>query len=611
MVLERNNKNNVTATSGLAKSNGPPVVLEKKSVDIPSSPASIATTTAVAANKEPETTTPTVASAATSSYQLVGDDLENVKRQGILPSSVVSMMSATAASDDDDELEIRTKKKAAVSVMVESKDEPMSMAEKGEKVTAVVESSPSSTGLASKQKVTTKAVDSSTSGTSTVLSAAVAVTTTKVASTIPITNKQGEETLSATTVAAVSVADERTVPVSPNQTQISKATNFYRKSPLLWNVFTLTAILYSAVARVLFGILRPLPLLRRLVPRIRAPTMTALSGDGGRSTAKVAIVTGASTGIGFETSDELVRRGYEVVVAVRSEEKARDTLQRLNHPCSASDKGTASTASTGNAVFVAPLDLSSLQSVREFAAAVKNRYEKIDLLVNNAGRNTNGYPVNGLDLCFLTNFVGHFWLTNELLPRLLAADQPRVVNLSSVMHHFCKADRHDETYWKRFALFDASRNEKSYSPSKLAMLYFTIALNKRFKAKGLRSIAVNPGAVNSDIWRGKPRWMVPLFRLLYLTNRQGCQTSVAACVEDLPDDVLYLQPYWQRSSKLTPWPPTEMLGPFVGFQHVPPRLPSDGGELFADALWRFSEGLANGEESPEIADNSVREMAKA
>jgi len=226
------------------------------------------------------------------------------------------------------------------------------------------------------------------------------------------------------------------------------------------------------------------------------------------------------------------------------------------------------------------------------------------LLVNNAGRRTNGDPVvvdgGRLDLCFTTNYLGHFLLTRQLLPLLIAAKAPRVVNVSSVMHHFCAAERHDETYWKRFALFDANRTEKSYSPSKLAMLYFTIALNQRYKSKGLRSIAVNPGAVNSDIWRDNPRWMVPLFRLLYLTNQQGCQTSVAACVQDFPDHVFYLQPYWQpRSSKRTPWPPTEMLGPFVGYQAVAPRLPADGGKMAAEALWKCSEELIGDETAEE------------
>jgi len=398
-----------------------------------------------------------------------------------------------------------------------------------------------------------------------------------------------------TAVRAVMRHEAFTSPVSVATKTIPKATSFYRKTPLLWNTFTITAILYSVSARLLFSLFRPLPFLKRLVPKTRKPSMASVSGE------KVAVVTGCSTGIGFETAVSLLSRGYQVVVAVRSEQKGRDTILALEGRVPAPNRAP---------VFIAPLDLADLQSIQKFCRAISEKYTKIDVIVNNAGRNTNGEPVDGLDLCFLTNYLGHFQMTNTLIPLLLASGAPRVINLSSVMHHFCGADRHDESYWNHFALFGADRIEKSYSPSKLAMLYFTVALNQRFKSKGLRSIAVNPGAVNSDIWRDKPRWMMPLFRLLYLTNIQGCQTTVAACVEDLPDDVIYLQPYWQRISERPPWPPTEMLGPYVGFQAVSPRLPVDGGILSAEALWRCSEDLSKIEEPSAVRVNdSLLEFA--
>ena len=136
--------------------------------------------------------------------------------------------------------------------------------------------------------------------------------------------------------------------------------------------------------------------------------------------------------------------------------------------------------------------------------------------------------------------------------------------------------------------------ENSYSASKLAALLFTIQLNKRYSEKGLRSIAVNPGAVNSDIWRNYPRWLVTIFSKIYLNVQQGAYTSIAASVlDDLPQDVIYLQPYYQAKTTVAPFPPFEMLGPFVGYQAVPPRLPDDGtgGDLTAQALWQVSEEL--------------------
>lgn len=356
------------------------------------------------------------------------------------------------------------------------------------------------------------------------------------------------------------------------------ATNYYTKSPS-FSILSAVAVLYSALANLSIACLRPIPLLNRGLPQVQEIPKNVVMN-------KVAIVTGSNTGIGLETSKALLERGYEVIMACRSEEKARTAMEKIRNE--APD-------APGKVVFHGTLDLSSFQSVHDFSAAILEKYEKIDLLVNNAGLNSSGASEKGLDLCFQTNFLGHFLLTKNLMDKLLKAASPRVVNLSSVMHHYCHADKQDESYWRRNALFaSASADGNSYSASKLAALLFTIELNKRYKSKGLRSIAVNPGAVNSDIWRGYPSWILAVFKRIYLNNKQGSYTSVAASVlEDLPDDVIYLQPYHQIRYDVAPFPPFEMLGPFVGFQPVVPRLPRDGsnGELTAASLWKVSEEL--------------------
>ena len=208
----------------------------------------------------------------------------------------------------------------------------------------------------------------------------------------------------------------------------------------------------------------------------------------------LAIVTGSNTGIGYETARTLaVDYGYTVLLACRSRAKAQQAARRIQ-----------SATAAGRAVVVQPLDLSSLQSVREFCGALQvflQNNNKIHLLVNNAGRNTNEPEptVDGLDVLFQTNFGGHFLLTTELLRRNLLAPRARVVNLSSVMHHFCahkEHDMHDVSFWKQLAVASEKSplQDQKYALSKLAALLFTIELNRRYGHE-IQAIAVNPGSV--------------------------------------------------------------------------------------------------------------------
>lgn len=352
---------------------------------------------------------------------------------------------------------------------------------------------------------------------------------------------------------------------------------------------------------------------------------------------QVAIVTGSNTGIGLETARSLaIDYGMTVVLACRSREKGLRAVQKINDADRKDGSGT-----TGNAVFVHPLDLSSSQSIRDFCQAMQKKFDKVHVLVNNAGRNTSSdRPVPGTkrDLLFQTNFLGHFELTARLLP-LLAA-RARIVNLASVMHHFVPGDVHRAAFWKHCIAHHDRSPVATYAPSKLAAVLFTMELNRRY-ADRLQSVAVNPGGVcvlkkssrllaivlacrvpvllvlfrsptffllwlyrNSDIWRSFPRFVIPLFRLVYLNNKQGCQTSVAAAVCDwkslqFPNqhaasadsssssspNAVYLQPYKQfislskEDEPLFPIP--EMLGVFGGHLKARPRLPREDGGLKA------------------------------
>jgi NAD(P)-dependent dehydrogenase (short-subunit alcohol dehydrogenase family) len=229
---------------------------------------------------------------------------------------------------------------------------------------------------------------------------------------------------------------------------------------------------------------------------------------------RVAIVTGCNTGIGFETARALVlEHNVHVIMACRSRDKALMAMEKIHdeQAKAATNDSNATKRDIAKAVFVHPLDLSSFDSVKAFCAAVRKEYPDVDILVNNAGRNTNGESMSmsahggsdadqkqiPLDLLFQSNFLGHFLLTSELLNADMLVPNARIVNLSSVMHHFCGTPSatgwESVDYWKQAATAGSAPTD-TYSPSKLAAQLFTLELNRRY-GKRLRSIAVNPGAV--------------------------------------------------------------------------------------------------------------------
>jgi NAD(P)-dependent dehydrogenase (short-subunit alcohol dehydrogenase family) len=319
---------------------------------------------------------------------------------------------------------------------------------------------------------------------------------------------------------------------------------------------------------------------------------------------KIAIVTGSNTGIGFETAKALVvKYGYTVILACRSRDKAMRAVETINEEAEVA-------GSQGRAVFVHPLDLSSFQSVREFAAELKKQHAKLHLLVNNAGLSVPGSVKQedtgmSMNTTFTSNFTGHFLLTSLLMPILVRQKNTRIINLSSVMHHFAgntnSTGEHvcQEQFWRDVAT-PRTRPRATYPASKLAAVLFTAELNRRYGDKVL-SVAVNPGGVNSDIWRGVNPVVRWLFKLIYLTNEQGCSTTLAAALlpaKELEDHLLcpYLQPYWLPGNytKRPPFPLAEMLAPYAGHVRTRARLPSDP-TAAGTALWKVSCGLTGAE----------------
>lgn len=287
---------------------------------------------------------------------------------------------------------------------------------------------------------------------------------------------------------------------------------------------------------------------------------------------KVAVVTGSSSGVGKETARELAAKGYHVVFACRSKEKAEEAMRY------------ATAAVPEAKTTYINLDTSKMVTVKAFVREFTAAFDRIDVLVHNAG---SGYFLkqdrvteDGLEAFFQTNYLGPFVLTKLLLD-MLKKSKGRVICVTSIEHWQGSYD-FEKTSKKTAAV--------SYPTSKLMLMLLAFELTRRHD---IPAAAVNPGAVLSGIWWYLRGWKKTLWNMIaplfLLTPQQGCQTTVhAATVEALPSGPLYYSPYRQMS-----WCPC--LSDTVNFYSGPTVAIADPRVLKEDhwkRLWEFSEKAA-------------------
>lgn len=216
---------------------------------------------------------------------------------------------------------------------------------------------------------------------------------------------------------------------------------------------------------------------------------------------RVAVVTGANSGIGFETALVLAQRGAQLVLACRSTERARDAAQRI----SASGDGLA-------APEVLELDLGSLASIGRAAQHLREQHPRIDLLINNAGvmNIPRGTTEDGFETQLGVNHLGHFALTGLLLPQLTSVPGSRIVNVSSLNHTRGQIDFDDLAYAHGY------KPNGAYSRSKLANLLFTFELQRRLEAADAptAALAAHPGFSKTELFRHESAASVLFMRLL-------------------------------------------------------------------------------------------------
>ena len=225
---------------------------------------------------------------------------------------------------------------------------------------------------------------------------------------------------------------------------------------------------------------------------------------------KVCLVTGANSGIGRVAAIDLAGRGATVVLVCRSHARGSDAVEEIER------RG-------GNAALLIA-DLASQRQVREVATAFLKRFDRLDVLINNAGVagwGTRLETEDGLEATFAVNHLAPFLMTNLLLDTLKASAPSRVITVSSAAHKNYSLDLDDLQGERRYSAFGA------YSRSKLANILFTHELSRRLEGTGVTANCLHPGVVATGIFRNAPRWMrFILTSPLVLSPEKGADTMI-------------------------------------------------------------------------------------
>ena len=278
---------------------------------------------------------------------------------------------------------------------------------------------------------------------------------------------------------------------------------------------------------------------------------------------RVAIVTGSSSGIGIETARVLAEKNATVVIAVRNLDKGNRAAEEIK-----AEQGDVD-------VRVMELDLASLKSVQDFAARFEEEFDRLDLLINNAGvmMPPLSRTADGFELQFGTNHLGHFALTGRLLDLILQTEGSRIVTVSSTAHRYGKLDFDDLNWEKR-----KYRRMRTYADSKIQNLYFTYELQRKLEEAGAKTIAVasHPGWTATELQRH-----TGLFRFLNVFLAQGIDRGA------LPTLMAATDPEVEGSGYYGPRGRNEMKGYPAKVESIP--LSHD--EDIAQRLWAVSEEL--------------------
>jgi NAD(P)-dependent dehydrogenase (short-subunit alcohol dehydrogenase family) len=278
---------------------------------------------------------------------------------------------------------------------------------------------------------------------------------------------------------------------------------------------------------------------------------------------KIALVTGATSGIGESTARGLVAMGATVIVVGRSEERAQAAGERI--------QGSGGAGK----VHLLVADLASQRDVRALAGDIVSRFDRLDVLVNNAGIDvgTRSTTPEGLELTLAVNYLAPFLLTTLLLDVLKASAPSRVLNVASAAHRAGRIDFDDLQSERRFG-------QRAYNNSKLAVVVFTYELARRLQGTGVTANCVDPGFVRTGLGSTMPlgyRMVGTLMWPFMARPEKGARTSVwAASGPDL----------------------AEVTGAYFKAERPVETAPQTHDRETAERLWQVSEALVAGTAAP-------------
>ena len=285
---------------------------------------------------------------------------------------------------------------------------------------------------------------------------------------------------------------------------------------------------------------------------------------------KVYIVTGANSGLGFESSKALAAKGASVVMACRNLDKGNKAKEEILKDFPAVD------------IKVMKLDLQDLSSVKSFSESFQNEYQRLDVLLNNAGIMMPPYQLtkDGYESQFGVNHLGHFALTGLLMNLIKTTPNSRVVNVSSLAHKRGEINFDNLMYEKE----NSYSPMKAYGRSKIANLYFTYELQRRFEANKINALSVSahPGISETNLSKFmEKRFIVsllkPIFSFIMQPASMGALPQLRAATDPSVKGAQYYGPGSKRE--------------FKGYPVLVNSNESSHDLEIASRLWRVSEEL--------------------